>query len=197
MATTRNRLPKIFRFLPLLALSLFLALCWPATKTHGFEEKPDITSASASEIKLLLDKDYFPTLLDAIKNAKSEIDVAMFLFKTTPSAKNRPAMVLETLAAARKRGVKIEVILEKSAYDDDLNRENKHAARLLKNRGIPVRYDRGKRTTHTKLVVIDRRYSFIGSHNLTHAALGINHEASLLIDSKALAEKLLRYIQRL
>ncbi|MEJ2690282.1 MAG: phospholipase D-like domain-containing protein [Deltaproteobacteria bacterium] len=150
-----------------------------------------------NELLLLLDKDYFPTLLGALKNARSEITVAMFLFKTSNSAKNRPAKVLAALAAARKRGVRVEVLLEKSSYDDGLNRENKKAARLLKRKGIRVRFDRGRVTTHTKLVIIDRRYSFIGSHNLTQAALGYNHEASLFIDNRELAEKLLRYIKGL
>lgn len=149
------------------------------------------------EVLLLLDKDYFPVLINALDDAQSEISVAMFLFKTSHTAKNRPARVLAALAAARRRGVQVEVVLEKSSYDRKLNRENKKTARLLKKKGIRVRFDRGKVTTHTKLVVIDRRYSFIGSHNLTEAALDYNHEASLLIDNRGLAVELLQYIKGL
>ena len=193
----KNRRPTGKRFLRLPALCLLVVLCWPTVGAHGLEDRIYTAASPAADIKLLLDKEYFPTLLDAIANAQSEIDVAMFLFKTTGSARNKPAMVLERLAAASKRGVQVEVVLEKSAYDDQLNKENQHAARLLKDRGIRVRFDRGKATTHTKLVVIDRRYSFIGSHNLTNAALSSNHEASLFIDNRGLAEKLLHYIRKL
>lgn len=197
MLTGKNRLSKSGPFLLLSALCLFLALCRPAAGAHGLEEKVSRDVPAAAEIKLLLDRDYFPTLLAAIADAHSEIDVAMFLFKPSASARNKPKIVLERLAAARKRGVKVEVVLEKSAYDDDLNKENQHTARLLKDRGIRVRFDRGKATTHAKLVVIDRRYSFIGSHNLTQSALNSNHETSLFIDNRVLAEKLLDYIEKL
>ncbi len=168
-----------------------------SSPSHITMHQPGRFPVHDKELLLLLDKKYYPTLLSALENAQSEITIAMFLFKTTHSAKNRPAKVLAALAAARKRGVRVEVVLEKSSYDDKLNRENKKAARLLKNKGIRVRFDRGRVTTHTKLVIIDRRYSFIGSHNLTEAALDYNHEASLLIDNRELAEKLLRYIQGL
>jgi phosphatidylserine/phosphatidylglycerophosphate/cardiolipin synthase-like enzyme len=51
--------------------------------------------------------------------------------------------------------------------------------------------------THTKLVVIDRRYLLIGSHNLTQSALKFNHEASVRIDSAPLAEEALVYMNSL
>jgi phosphatidylserine/phosphatidylglycerophosphate/cardiolipin synthase-like enzyme len=55
--------------------------------------------------------------------------------------------------------------------------------------------DSEKKTTHAKIVVIDRRFSFVGSHNLTHSALVINNEFSLLVDSRPLAEELLKYMR--
>ena len=53
------------------------------------------------------------------------------------------------------------------------------------------------RTTHAKMVIIDRRYLFIGSHNLTQSALKYNHEVSVRIDSPLLAEEALRYMKSL
>jgi phosphatidylserine/phosphatidylglycerophosphate/cardiolipin synthase-like enzyme len=46
-------------------------------------------------------------------------------------------------------------------------------------------------------VVIDDRFCFIGSHNLTHSALVHNHEFSLLLDNRRLADELDSYITRL
>jgi len=50
---------------------------------------------------------------------------------------------------------------------------------------------------HTKLAVIDGRYTFIGSHNLTQSALKHNNELSVLVDSPAVAESTLNYIKGL
>jgi phosphatidylserine/phosphatidylglycerophosphate/cardiolipin synthase-like enzyme len=64
----------------------------------------------------------------------------------------------------------------------------------LRDNGIKVFFDSPNTTTHTKLVVIDSRYSFVGSHNFTHAALKHNNELSLLIDDQALAHRLTDYM---
>lgn len=149
------------------------------------------------EIRILPDEEYYPNLLDAIAGAKYEITMAMFLFKITDSPKNQPTAVLKELIKARQRGVKIRILLEESGYDDGINEENHRTARKLSRNGIKVSFDSPKTTTHTKLVVIDGRYVFVGSHNLTHSALDRNHEFSLLVDNRALAQETLFYIRKL
>ena len=149
------------------------------------------------EIRILPDKEYFDALILAIQNAGNRIDMAMFIFKITSFSKNRASQVLKELIAAGKRGVLVRVLLEKSGYDDDLNNENQRVAKKLRRNNIKVAFDSPDITTHTKLVVIDRRYVFIGSHNLTHSALFHNHEFSLLIDNRALARELIDYMERL
>ncbi|MCK5194474.1 MAG: phospholipase, partial [Desulfobulbaceae bacterium] len=67
----------------------------------------------------------------------------------------------------------------------------------LRKHGITVLFDSIKTTTHTKLVIVDQRFSFVGSHNLTHSALAYNHELSLLINNRQLARELTDYIETL
>ena len=50
-------------------------------------------------------------------------------------------------------------------------------------------------TTHTKLVVIDNRFVFIGSHNFSDSALGRNNEASVMVDSSEMAGKAASFIK--
>lgn len=149
------------------------------------------------DIRILPDKEYFDTLISLIQDARQRIDLIMFVFKTTKSPKNRPTHIIRELIKARKRGVHVQVLLEKSGYDENLNKENKKVARLLKKNKITVKFDSPDTTTHTKLVVIDQQYSFVGSHNFTHSALAYNHEFSLLIDSEQLAAELLYYMENL
>lgn len=143
---------------------------------------------------VLADQEYFPTLLNYIRAAGKRIDMTMFLFKITDSPRNKPALLLKELGRASRRGVQIELILEKSSYSDSINRENSRVAEMLQSHGIKVRFDSKQRTTHNKMVIIDERFCFVGSHNITHAALAFNHELSLLIDSPELAGQLRSYM---
>ena len=47
-----------------------------------------------------------------------------------------------------------------------------------------------QQTLHTKGIIIDRRYSFVGSLNLDPRSIDINTEMGVMIDSKELAGEL-------
>jgi len=149
------------------------------------------------EAKLLLDRDYFTALLDGVDRARAEIFLSSYLFRTIENARGYPEAVLKRLAVAVHRGIRVDVVLERNKSADDLNRNNAETAERLKKAGIRVCLDAPDRVTHTKLVVIDRRYLLIGSHNLTQSALRFNHEASVWIDSAPLAEEALCYMKSL
>jgi phosphatidylserine/phosphatidylglycerophosphate/cardiolipin synthase-like enzyme len=168
----------------------------------GGASQPGGKSAVASpravaEAKLLLDGDYFTALLNGIDRARAEIFLSVYLFRTIENAKGHPEAVLKNLVAAVRRGVRVEAILERDQDDGDLSRNNAETAERLRQGGIRVCLDAPNRKTHTKLVVIDRRYVLIGSHNLTQSALKHNHEASVWIDSAPLAEEALSYMKSL
>jgi competence ComEA-like helix-hairpin-helix protein len=158
---------------------------------------PGSAKTAPGDLAVLADADYFPVLLDKIRGAVAHIDLTMFVFKTGKSPRNRPGMVAAALISAAERGVVVRVFLEKSGYDDTLNNTNEQTGRQLAGHGIEVIFDSPNTTTHSKLVVIDGRYSFVGSHNLTHAALKNNHEVSLLVDDRSLARKLSAYMEGL
>ena len=180
---------------PYLRLSGKTTIAKDKASPRSTAEIRTIIMSRPGEIVILSDKKYYDNLIQYIKKARKTIHMSMFIFKITDSPKNRPALVLKELIAAGKRGVRIRVILEKSGYDDKLNLENRRVAKKLKKHRIAVSFDSPDITTHTKLVVIDSRYSFVGSHNLTHSALAYNHEFSLLIDNKTLAQKLIGYMK--
>lgn len=151
-------------------------------------------STRPGEIQVIADQEYFPTLLTLIQHAKQRIELAMFIFKITDSPRNRPALIVEELGQAAKRGIMVEVLLEKSGYDPKLTEENEKVAARLRRQGVKVRFDSPDVTTHGKVVIVDRRLVLLGSHNLTHSALAYNHEVSLLIDSQPLADRLAAYL---
>jgi competence ComEA-like helix-hairpin-helix protein len=168
---------------------------WPADS--GLQVQTRIFGTLPGEIVPLEDTAYYETLHQYLQRAEHRIEIAMFLFKITDSPENRSAAILKELTAAAGRGLAVQVLLERSDYDQSLNRENNRVAKILRRNGIKVVFDNPHITTHAKLVVIDDRFCFIGSHNLTHSALVHNHEFSLLLDNRRLADELDSYITRL
>lgn len=178
----------------LTTLGLFLSPLGPLTLPCAAATAEEHCPAT---IRLLPDGEFFTELTRAIRQASQEITMAYFLIKPSASKDNKPTAIMHELGLARKRGVQVTVLLERSDHFADVDTANNRAAAMLREQGIQVRFDAPNRTTHAKLAVIDRRFCFIGSHNLTQAALTYNHEFSLLLDDREIAAQLLHYISDL
>lgn len=147
------------------------------------------------KIFLLENKNFARVLTAKIIEAKESIRIVTFLFKTSTNKYNYASQHAEELIQARQRGVQVEIILELPDYNHSLNESNEFTMKRLKKSGIKIRFDSVKKQTHTKLAIVDDRYTFIGSHNLSHSALGINNELSLMIESEDIAKKSLDYFR--
>jgi hypothetical protein len=145
----------------------------------------------------LANEAYFDALIPHLAQAKQEIVISMFLFAPGDHEHNRATRVKDALIDAADRGTRVQVLLDVSNDEDFSTEANRGVAKALRQRGIAVHFDSPARTTHTKMVIIDQRYVFLGSHNFTHSALRHNHEASVLIDSPKLAHQALAYLQRI
>lgn len=154
--------------------------------------------AYPGKVTLLTDHKYFDSLISGIRNAKKEITGCFFLFKISTGHNNLPLKIAEELISAKKRGVEVSIELEQAATGKGtVYEQNRLAAKLLADAGIKVRFDAPKTTTHVKAVVIDRRYVYLGSHNLTQSALKYNNELSVMIDSPETAGEITAYLNGL
>lgn len=150
---------------------------------------------SCVQAAVLKNREYYPALTKAIDEAQKEILMSFFLFKTGVNKKNYPDRIASHLIRAVKRGVSVKVILEHTGgRDKNLDEENAATGKLLQSAGVEVYFDALRKTTHTKLVVVDRSKIFSGSHNLTQAALKYNNEISILCVSPDLAEEAREYL---
>lgn len=104
------------------------------------------------------------------------------------------ALLLRSLVAAQARGVDVRVCLDFGRDRDTGEIEDKHVAARdwLAARGVRVILDEVDRTTHAKVVLIDRRWVIIGSHNWTMSAMTRNREASVVLDDPTMAATLER-----
>ena len=117
-------------------------------------------------------------IIKELNKAKSTVLVQAYSFTSAPIAK--------ALLNAHKRGVKVEVILDKSQRTDKYS-----SATFLFNAGIPTKIDSKHAIAHNKVMVIDGETVITGSFNFTKAAEEKNAENLLIIKSKELASQYL------
>lgn len=115
-----------------------------------------------------------------IEHATSEIRVQAYGFTATP--------ILDALCEARRRGVDVAVILDKS---DELSRSGRAGAEAVAKAGIPVFIDYRPSIAHNKLIIVDRRIVITGSYNFTAAAETRNAENVTVINSARIAQNFL------
>jgi phosphatidylserine/phosphatidylglycerophosphate/cardiolipin synthase-like enzyme len=118
-------------------------------------------------------------IIRELDKAQTTILVQAYSFTSAPIAK--------ALLNAHKRGVKVEVILDKSQRTDEYS-----SATFFLNAGIPVKIDAAHAIAHNKVMVIDGETVITGSFNFTKAAEENNAENLLIIHDKKLAERYTR-----
>lgn len=122
-------------------------------------------------------------ITDVIDAAKQSIFVQAYSFTSAPIAAH--------LVAAKKRGVAINVILDKSQKTQRYS-----AARFLVNQRIPCWIDYKPAIAHNKIMIIDGKEVITGSFNFTKAAQNKNAENLLIIHDTALAHIYMKNWQR-
>ena len=152
----------------------------------------------ASEITIITDQDYFPRVLKSLGEAKQSIQMMMFEASYYEKHPNTPSNVLiKELILARKRGLKVEVILEvRKGGQDRTTQRNRNTGKMLSNGGVEVIYDPSNVTTHAKLIIIDGKKCILGSTNWTYHSLSFNHEVDVLVSSREVAKKLQDYFHQ-
>jgi len=111
-----------------------------------------------------------------LDKATNTVLVQAYSFTSAPIAK--------ALVDAKKRGVKVQVILDKSQRT-----ERYSSADFVQRAGIATFIDAKHAIAHNKIMVIDGETILTGSFNFTKAAEEKNAENLLVIQDAALAAK--------
>ncbi len=144
--------------------------------------------ADSQKSIVLTSMNYMTTVRQALTNAQSSIDIQMYFIIANPMKADDPITTLVSdLVQARRRGVKVRVVLEDSKLE-----VNNHACKTLLRNGVDVRFDTGASLMHSKVVVVDSNICIVGSANWSRAAVEKNHEVGVLIYSGELAAELVR-----
>ena len=156
--------------------------------------------AFSEEIKPICDREYFPAVHSLLKNAKSSIYLVMHQIRYYDEHPGSSAnLFCNDLIAAAKRGVDVKAIIEQSDLEifSDNSKRNREVGYRLAKGGVTVYFDPLKTTTHCKLLIVDKRYTVIGSTNWSYYALDKNYESSILIESEKTANYFIKYFEKL
>ncbi|OGP96054.1 MAG: hypothetical protein A2157_18865 [Deltaproteobacteria bacterium RBG_16_47_11] len=151
----------------------------------------------SEDVQLVTDTQYFHTAQKMIHESKKTVHVMMFEMGYYDNHPNTPSnLLIKELIEAKKRGVKVEVILDVREGEDRTTKRNRRTGKILSEGGVVVIYDPLSKTTHAKLMIIDAKFTLVGSTNWTYNALTDNHEASVLVTSKEVAKEMIDYFNR-
>ncbi|MGC8508849.1 MAG: phospholipase D family protein [Thiomonas sp.] len=117
--------------------------------------------------------DALALVIQAIDQAHSSIHMAAYLLTSSDVAR--------ALVQAKKRGVRVQVLLDWKGNLDEDARYARHAIGILRNADIAVRSIDAYAIFHDKYMVIDRRTVQTGSFNYTYAAAHRNAENVLVV----------------
>jgi phosphatidylserine/phosphatidylglycerophosphate/cardiolipin synthase-like enzyme len=158
---------------------------------------PNALCLPAEDVQLVTDAQYFQIAKKMIQEAKQSIQVMMFEMGYYDKNPNTPSnLLIKELINARKRGVKVEVLLEVREGEDRTAKRNRHTGKILSEGGVEVIYDSLFKTAHAKCMVVDGKLTLLGSTNWTYYALTNNNEASVLIRSKEIAKAFVDYFNQ-
>ena len=137
-------------------------------------EKTEKTSPLNWEVYFSPNGGCTDAIVRELDKAQSTVLVQAYSFTSYKIAKG--------LLDAHKRGVKVEIILDKSQKSDQYS-----SADFLTNSGMSVKIDSQHAIAHNRIMVIDGETVITGSFNFTKAAEENNAENLLVIYEKVLA----------
>jgi phosphatidylserine/phosphatidylglycerophosphate/cardiolipin synthase-like enzyme len=157
--------------------SIFLLLCIFALFSVA-DAQPTASSCPTWQVYFCPGGAGTSAICQALRKATGSVLVQAYSFTSAPIA--------EALVNAHRRGVKVEIILDKSQKAQKYS-----SAKFLSNSGIYTRIDAAHAIAHNKVIIIDNEIVITGSFNFTKAAEERNAENVLIIRSKELSARYL------
>ncbi len=152
----------------------------------------------AGDVRLLPDSAYLPTLLAAIRSARSSLRVSMFFFSNPTNRSHPNYRIVGEILRAHRRGVDTRILVdadrEKDVYQS--RKINTRVKEYLGSKGIAVRFDAPDRVNHSKFAAIDEERVLAGSHNWTAGSLKRMHDVSLDVRCPEIATRCARLVDR-
>jgi phosphatidylserine/phosphatidylglycerophosphate/cardiolipin synthase-like enzyme len=161
------------------------------------EQAPGLVPITTPLGRTLHDGDYLGRAQLLIDGAQRRIDVVTYAMNADPRYPDSDVnQLVRRLGAARRRGVKVQVLLEQSAPDLGVNAINQQAAAALRGEGLDVRFDPPGTITHAKVLRVDDEV-IVGSNNWGYGGFRTYHEVGVQTRAPEVVAALGRYLDAL
>ncbi len=154
-------------------------------------------SLTTKYVTATIDRDYFTFMKNRVSKATKKIGMIFYGMKVYPGNKNEVMEFVDEIVAAKKRGVDVKVILEKSDYDEKLNRGNSESIEYLKKKGINAKFEFPERITHAKLIIVDDEAVGVASANFALTGFKFYTEAGVITTEPETIESFWNYFEKL
>jgi len=151
----------------------------PKWRVPNFARTPDDSFYFFDSRPTFGDRRPHRVLVPLMRQARREITLLMAYFLPI-------GRVLRAMVKARRRGARVRVVVPEVSDVPLVQWATRHFYEYLLRRGIHI-YERRDRMLHSKAMLVDDRWSVIGSCNLDARSLRINLEFFAVIQSQALA----------
>lgn len=156
----------------------------------------DIADPDA-RFKILSGDDWGPWLVKTLQAAEASISLSVYMISHHWRVPTRHKLnLLAELQDCARRDLACRGIVACSSQINAREAFNRDAAEALMEAGWKIRQMQGPRLLHEKIMLIDRRISIIGSHNISKASLASNHDTSIAIESAPLARQIFELFWR-
>ncbi|GMV69723.1 MAG: hypothetical protein AMXMBFR76_21620 [Pseudomonadota bacterium] len=156
-------LPSYRVIIPAMMIALLVPPCHAGPEAASYS----LAAQGTQEVAFSPNAGATELVVKVIDAARQSIRLAAYSFTSKPIA--------EALVAAHKRGVDVQVVVDKSQKT-----ERYTSATFLANMGIPVRVDAMHAIMHNKFIVVDGQHVETGSYNYSKATEERNAENALV-----------------
>ena len=124
--------------------------------------------------KIVIGREFPDLLIEKVKNAKESIKILSFAWRYYPAniGSKIQQFNLEIVRACQ-RGVAVSALVN----DDSM-------LSFFRGQDIKIKRVNSSKILHAKIIIIDQKYLFLGSHNLTQNAFELSHEISIGIEDQ-------------
>ena len=141
---------------------------WPA----GLQDTADDDLLLSTSARYLADDEYFPVLIDLIRNAHQSVLASMYVMGDPQKDQPNLDQLTAALSQAVRRGVYVHLLLHMPLPETvTMNQIHLDWAEKLRAQGVDVRLHIPAISLHEKVVVVDLAKVLMGSHNWSEGAL--------------------------
>lgn len=135
--------------------------------------------------KIIIGREFPDELTAKVKNAEKSIKILIYDWRWYDGeVGERIQKFNNEIIRARQRGVDIQALVNSD-----------YICNKLKDQDVNIKRINTKKTMHIKMLIVDNKYLFLGSHNLTKNAFELNHEISVLIEDIESIERCNNFFQ--